>query len=61
MLYEVITQGKPDDVCHLCLTSGTTGLPKGAMMTHRNYINMGIRLTEVDPLLESDEYRNNFV
>jgi long-chain acyl-CoA synthetase len=53
---ELVDQGKPDDVCHLCLTSGTTGLPKGAMMTHRNYINMGIRLTEVDPLAESDEY-----
>jgi len=53
---ELVDQGKPDDVCHLCLTSGTTGLPKGACMIHRNYINMGIRLTEVDPLEESDEY-----
>lgn len=53
---ELVDQGKPGDVCHLCLTSGTTGLPKGAMMTHRNYINMGIRLTEVDPLEERDEY-----
>ena len=51
-----VRQGKPDDVCHLCLTSGTTGLPKGAMMTHRNYINMGVRLTEVDRLAQSDEY-----
>jgi long-chain acyl-CoA synthetase len=48
--------GRPDDVCHLCLTSGTTGLPKGAMMTHRNYIHMGVRITEVDPLAQSDEY-----
>jgi len=53
---ELVDQGKPDDVCHLCLTSGTTGRPKGACMMHRNYINMGIRLTEVDPLEESDEY-----
>ncbi len=53
---KLIDQGSPDDVCHLCLTSGTTGLPKGAMMTHRNYINMGLRLTEVDPLKETDEY-----
>lgn len=46
----------PDDVCHLCLTSGTTGMPKGSMLTHKNYINMGLQLTEVDPLEESDEY-----
>jgi long-chain acyl-CoA synthetase len=52
----LVDEGKPDDVCHLCLTSGTTGLPKGAMLTHRNYINMGLQLTEVDPLEETDEY-----
>ena len=52
----IIDQGKPDDVCFLCLTSGTTGLPKGAMMCHRNYINMGIQITKVDCLAESDEY-----
>jgi long-chain acyl-CoA synthetase len=51
----LVDESKPDDVCHLCLTSGTTGLPKGAMLTHRNYINMGLQLTEVDPLLETDE------
>ncbi len=52
----LVDAGKPDDVCHLCLTSGTTGLPKGAMLTHRNYINMGLQLTKVDPLEETDEY-----
>jgi len=52
----LIDQGKPDDVCHLCLTSGTTGLPKGTMMTHKNYINMGVKITQVDPLEQTDEY-----
>ncbi|QTA83375.1 AMP-binding enzyme [Desulfonema limicola] len=52
----LVDQGKPDEVCHLCLTSGTTGLPKGAMMTHLNYVNMGVQITKVDPLEESDEY-----
>lgn len=52
----LVDRGGPDDVCHLCLTSGTTGLPKGSMMTHRNYINMGIQLAKVDPLAETDEY-----
>ena len=52
----LVDKGKPDDVCHLCLTSGTTGLPKGTMLTHKNYINMGIQLTAVDHLEPSDEY-----
>jgi long-chain acyl-CoA synthetase len=52
----LVDQGTPDDVCHLCLTSGTTGLPKGSMMTHRNYINMGVQITKVDPLEANDEY-----
>lgn len=52
----LIDQGRPEDPCHLCLTSGTTGLPKGSMMTHRNYINMGVQITAVDHLEESDEY-----
>jgi len=52
----LVDQGAPDDVCHLCLTSGTTGLPKGTKLTHKNYINMGLQLTEVDPLEPTDEY-----
>lgn len=52
----LVDQGKPDDVCHLCLTSGTTGLPKGTKLTHKNYINMGLQLTEVDHLESTDEY-----
>ncbi len=51
-----IDQGKPDDVCHFCLTSGTTGLSKASMMTHKNYINMGIQITKVDYLSNTDEY-----
>ncbi len=52
----IVDQGKPDDVCHLCLTSGTTGLPKGTMLTHKNYISMGLQITEVDALEDTDEY-----
>ena len=52
----LVDQGKPDDVCHMCLTSGTTGLPKGTKLTHKNYINMGLQLTEVDSLEPTDEY-----
>ncbi|MBC2705638.1 AMP-binding protein [Desulfobacula sp.] len=52
----LVDKGKPDDICHLCLTSGTTGLPKGTELTHKNYINMGLQITEVDHLEPTDEY-----
>ncbi|MCB2147734.1 MAG: AMP-binding protein [Deltaproteobacteria bacterium] len=56
-LYEsLVDEGTPDQVCHLCLTSGTTGLSKGTMLTHKNFISMGLQLTEADPLEDTDEY-----
>ncbi|KAL4444107.1 hypothetical protein ABPG75_011844 [Micractinium tetrahymenae] len=29
---------KPDDICCIMYTSGTTGVPKGVMATHKNYV-----------------------
>src|SRR5213080_3526475 len=36
-----LARGSADDVAIICYTSGTTGSPKGTMLTHRNMIVMG--------------------
>ncbi|MDY6880909.1 MAG: AMP-binding protein [Thermodesulfobacteriota bacterium] len=44
------------DVAIMSTTSGTTGLPKLALLTHRNLIHMAKGLAEVDPIVEGDEF-----
>jgi long-chain acyl-CoA synthetase len=53
---ESVARGSADDIAIFCYTSGTTGLPKGAMLTHRNMLNMAESLFSIDPLKPEDEY-----
>src|SRR6185436_12032084 len=45
---------KSDDVASLIFTSGTTGKPKGVMLSHRNLTSMVARLAEVFELSVKD-------
>ena len=46
----------PDDTAILCTTSGTTGKPKLAMLSHRNLLSMGSSLMSLDPIKARDEF-----
>jgi long-chain acyl-CoA synthetase len=51
----LLAAGAPGDVALLAYTSGTTGVPKAAMISHENLLAMAASLTEVDPLRPGDE------
>lgn len=40
-VYRMAAEVSPDDVCNMQYTSGTTGFPKGVMLTHYNIVNNG--------------------
>jgi long-chain acyl-CoA synthetase len=52
---DLLGQGRPADVALLAYTSGTTGAPKAAMISHRNLLAMAAGVSQVDPVAETDE------
>jgi long-chain acyl-CoA synthetase len=51
-----VEKGRPDDLAFICYTSGTTGVPKGAMITHHNAIATADIATRAETFRADDDY-----
>ncbi|PYM72575.1 MAG: long-chain fatty acid--CoA ligase, partial [Candidatus Rokuibacteriota bacterium] len=49
-----IEKGKPEDVAIICYTSGTTGNPKGVMLTHANALALAEAFRKADDVRPED-------
>ncbi|HDL53275.1 MAG TPA: long-chain fatty acid--CoA ligase [Proteobacteria bacterium] len=52
----VVSAGTGEDIALIAYTSGTTGLPKGSMLSHTNILKMAGNLIRVDPKYTDDEF-----
>jgi long-chain acyl-CoA synthetase len=55
-----VDDGKGDDTAFIYYTSGTTGLPKGALLTHRSLITTARGFINRYPMNEKDDLISNF-
>jgi long-chain acyl-CoA synthetase len=51
-----IEAGKPDDLAFVCYTSGTTGNPKGAMLTHANAVQAARIVLQAEDIRVDDDW-----
>ncbi|MDR2590088.1 MAG: AMP-binding protein, partial [Oscillospiraceae bacterium] len=55
-VYRFAALVNPNDVCNMQYTSGTTGFPKGVMLTHNNIVNNGKCIGDRMDLSTADRY-----
>jgi long-chain acyl-CoA synthetase len=56
MFNEMVDRTTGEDLALIAYTSGTTGFPKGSMLSHTNMLRMAHNLILVDPKFEGDEF-----
>jgi long-chain acyl-CoA synthetase len=55
-LDEEIKKGRPDDIALMIQTSGTTGIPKLAMLSHRNLMQMARQWTQANGIMPEENW-----
>lgn len=50
----LVAEGEGEEYANICYTSGTTGVPKGALLTHNNFLSASNAFARVQPSYDTD-------